>query len=1011
MYGSRNSISLGLAMLVACLITAPLALAAEPTAIRVLILTGQNNHAWQETTPLLKMILTSSGRFAVDVTEHPEQCSPDVLSKYDLVLSNWNELGKVKDWPATTKDGLLEFVRSGHGFVVVHAGGTMFHDWTEFQKMIGATWGQGTGHGPKHEFEVKLSDVDHPITRGLSNFKIADELWHRMLAQPEKRVLATALSETQWRGTGNEEPMVMVTDFGRGRCFNLVLGHDTGAMENLGFQSLLLRGSEWAATGKVTIPPCVRLARPAADAAIHAVAGYKVGQSKRDVVALERLVGAVSSDVAESRAMAAKLAAAMESSATPDCKLILCQQLALVGTAAEVPVLVRHLGDGQLGQAAQFALERIPGDASLAALRDALKTADGKAKAGVIQALAVRRDERSVPAIAGMIASPDRTTAVTALLALGQLGSNQAEQALTAAEAKLSAELRPVLSEALLHCAARRQEAGQAAEALALYEKLMAGGHPKAVRTESLIARARLLGPKGNALILEALTGSDATLQTAAVAALRARPDDALLQAIVGRFDSLAPLIQPAVIAIFAEREIRSAAPAVARAAASKKPPIRRAALAAIGVLGDASHVPVLLGLVGTADPDEVKLIGQSLGRLCGPGVNESLLATLDCPNSAVRCQTIRALETRGAVAAVPRLLALSREKDGAVAREAMSAIGKLGSLDDAMRLVAQLDKDAESSGALTAIGRILRRTGGPEPLIAMLPKVSAEQKPLLLGVLRSVGGEKSYQAVRAALEDPAPAVRQVAIETLAGWPDSTPLEDLVAVAEKTSDEKSNILALRGVAQMAPLVKDRQPWHVTPLVAKAMTAARRPEEAKLLLASLGRFQHGSAVNFAAKYLRDPMLGNDAAMAIAQIYRTSPPWNRGWYVDGAMQARAACTDAAIKARFDIPLGEDLVSSAAAKNLDSASGIRVRLKEPSAIWIIRITGPKQPGPLLTDFEVVCDGKVVKRVSKAEYQDNRLTLGMGPTPCTELELRLPASQGARGAIGQLEIYGQAR
>jgi type 1 glutamine amidotransferase len=223
--------------------------------LRVLIFSGQNNHNWRETTPALKNILTNSDRFAVEVTEHPERCTAATFAQCDCILSNWNTYGRgeVKEWPEPMRKDFLEFVRNGHGFVVVHAGGTMFANWPEFHKLIGATWGKGTGHGAAHAFEVKFSDAEHPITRGLSSFTTTDELWHRMVAQPEKKVLATAFSARDRGGSGQDEPVAMVTQFGKGRCFNLVLGHNAKTMDNSGFQTLLLRGTEWAATGQVTI--------------------------------------------------------------------------------------------------------------------------------------------------------------------------------------------------------------------------------------------------------------------------------------------------------------------------------------------------------------------------------------------------------------------------------------------------------------------------------------------------------------------------------------------------------------------------------------------------------------------------------------------------------------------------------------------------------------------------------------------------------------------------------------
>lgn len=229
--------------------------AAAERPLRVLIFSGQNNHDWKSTTPVLEKILAGSGRFSVEVTGHPETCTAETFAGCDVVLSNWNGFGPgaaVKEWPPETREALMSFVRNGGGFVVVHAGGSSFPDWADYQQVIGGTWGKGTGHGRPHAFEVKFPDAAHPIVRGLAPFQTTDELWHRMALQPGVEVVATAFSALDQGGTGNDEPVAMVTRFGKGRCFNLVLGHDAAAMQTPQFQMLLIRGTEWAATGGVS---------------------------------------------------------------------------------------------------------------------------------------------------------------------------------------------------------------------------------------------------------------------------------------------------------------------------------------------------------------------------------------------------------------------------------------------------------------------------------------------------------------------------------------------------------------------------------------------------------------------------------------------------------------------------------------------------------------------------------------------------------------------------------------
>jgi uncharacterized protein len=234
-----------------------LAHAAEPP-IRVLILSGQNNHQWRETTPTIKAILEASRKCVVEVTEHPETCDAAVFAKHDVLLSNWNTFGSptVTNWPVATRTALLDFVRHGKGFVSVHAGSSSFYDWPEYQQLVGGWWSLGqTGHGPAHEFTVTFSDPNHPVTCGLTNFVMTDELWHRPGLQPNVHILATARSAVAAGGSDADEPVAFTTSFGRGRCFNLLLGHDTKAMASPGFAALLNRGVEWGATGKVVIPP------------------------------------------------------------------------------------------------------------------------------------------------------------------------------------------------------------------------------------------------------------------------------------------------------------------------------------------------------------------------------------------------------------------------------------------------------------------------------------------------------------------------------------------------------------------------------------------------------------------------------------------------------------------------------------------------------------------------------------------------------------------------------------
>jgi type 1 glutamine amidotransferase len=232
--------------------------AAPPAKIRLLILSGANNHNWKATTPALKKMYEDSGRFTVEVTEKVPELTGAIFNRYDAIVSNYTTYPKIDGhrWPAATEKEFLDYIAAGHGFVLFHAASTAWNDWPEFTDLIGITWQKSkSGHGQQHSYAVSIVDRDHPITQGMKDFQHAkDELYHRQLKHAPAHVLATAFSDKAMGGSGDNEPMVVVTELGRGRVFHTAMGHDPRPMAAVDFQTLMLRGTEWAATGKVTIP-------------------------------------------------------------------------------------------------------------------------------------------------------------------------------------------------------------------------------------------------------------------------------------------------------------------------------------------------------------------------------------------------------------------------------------------------------------------------------------------------------------------------------------------------------------------------------------------------------------------------------------------------------------------------------------------------------------------------------------------------------------------------------------
>ena len=221
--------------------------------INLLLLSGKNNHEWQKTTPKLQEIYTQSNLFSVTVTERPDTLSVKSLKPFKVIVSNWNSWpDKNCTWSETTKNAILNFINNGKGIVFVHSAGSANYDWPDYQSWGPASWGDSTKHGKVDAFLVKFTQSNCPVTKGMSDFQTTDELWVNSRITGSPMILAQAFAPVENSGSGEMEPILFCGKSGKGRTFSTLLGHNEQAMNNPGFQTLILRGTEWAAIGKVT---------------------------------------------------------------------------------------------------------------------------------------------------------------------------------------------------------------------------------------------------------------------------------------------------------------------------------------------------------------------------------------------------------------------------------------------------------------------------------------------------------------------------------------------------------------------------------------------------------------------------------------------------------------------------------------------------------------------------------------------------------------------------------------
>ncbi|WP_219893006.1 ThuA domain-containing protein [Aquisediminimonas profunda] len=257
--------------------------------LKVLIISGQNSyeHDWTGVDNMLRTLMQDTGRFDVRVTEDFDYGSLVQLKAYDVVFLNYSSRWNYADpdqkiWNPEAFAALYQYVREGGGLVAYHSSFTWGRDIPEYKRLIGAAMEPGTSRrAPPGAFPVHLVDRSHPVTAGLREFvwTYNDDMYTNMAFAPDAKihVLATAHDAASaydhkltgpkypaaaytpeklkaMKGIDADHPQVWVQDYGKGRVFSITLGHDEVSLHFQPLQTLILRGTEWAATGKVTLP-------------------------------------------------------------------------------------------------------------------------------------------------------------------------------------------------------------------------------------------------------------------------------------------------------------------------------------------------------------------------------------------------------------------------------------------------------------------------------------------------------------------------------------------------------------------------------------------------------------------------------------------------------------------------------------------------------------------------------------------------------------------------------------
>ncbi len=575
-------------------------------------------------------------------------------------------------------------------------------------------------------------------------------------------------------------------------------------------------------------------------------------------------------------AQEAKWIEVLQSDAPVAAKAAACRELRLEGTDGSVAALAPLLIDASLSHEARMALESIPGDQALAALRDAVDQTEGVLRAGILDSLGERRDPQAVSIIAPRLSDRDPHVVIAASLALGKIGSQEAVQHLEQAYQQAAAERRSMIGDGLLEGAIRLHRAGDEEQAAEILQRLALADQPARIRSAALVAQMQIAGDSLPEKILQSLADQDALVRNAAATTLPYL-SQSTLQMIVADKRRLPVDSQALLLSALRLRGDRTFAPVALLAATDEAPRIAQAGIAASGALAGSEALPILLPIASSDGPLS-NAAWRAIEILRGAEVEADLTrALMDQQQAEHQARLVRILVARQAWTSVPVLLDLVEHDNDPLRSASTDAIFQLAQPEHVpaiVRVMHGMDRGGQREVLEKAVMRALEHVSDSdqraEAVIEGIDLNDLSQQIEFLPLLGRIGGSRALSLVQAAMQSSDEQICEAGIRALANWPDASVIGQLAELAQTARQNHQRIWALRAMIRVSVLPGDLPDDRKLQWLRQAMEMAARDDERSLAVQRAGAIRTRAAFEFAASYLDQPKLAQDASRAIVEL---------------------------------------------------------------------------------------------------------------------------------------------
>ena len=548
-------------------------------------------------------------------------------------------------------------------------------------------------------------------------------------------------------------------------------------------------------------------------------------------------------------------------------RFIMLRQLALIGGPESVePLTALFLdADPQVRDYARQALELNSDPRATAVLLTTLgKGGDARWQTGLIHSLGQRHATAAVKVLVPRLQQPEYAGA--AIIALKKIATPEAIQAIGAALPTHPA----AAGDALLAVAQKLSAKGGAA----IVAKVLAT--PGVSASQRAVA-LRLLATANPAAAQKELATSLADinprLQTTAVSAMvTLNGKDKAVATLLSQWSQLHTAGRIALL----QRIEASDEKALLALPDDADEEVQPARIQALGRIGSAASVPVLLKLAGAAQQREGSPVAAALSVINGPGTDDALLQAAAQGDPKARALAISVLGWRGTKAAAPELVRYAADPLPAISRAACLALKSIGTDAELPGLLDLLlaGKAPNVASAIRGIAaRSLDRSPAVAQMIAKAKKSTGAELVHALDALSILGSSEALKTVLGYTHASEPDITAGAVQALCNWPDFDAVAPLLALGVDTKlPERLRVIALRateGIILGAPPMEVSFKQQVEAAVS-LLHAATRPEEKGLAVSILGSIPSREAADALLPILGDSSMKNLATQACLNL---------------------------------------------------------------------------------------------------------------------------------------------